>query len=485
MTVSVNAILRHLSLRLWATAFAGTLIGVIVLPWWQGVFGMGGLLLPLAALLVACYWAAGWAMDKIGVAHLRRLVNEAAVWERAGMASEAEAAFQKALTVYDSFWLSPLHRRRRAPWFTARLARFYITQSIRNPYADTMVKGYLLKHPGDADVASTWLEQLLSRKRPSRIDYEVAARIGEALVDDAGIQQLLMQFHLSNARADFHAVQTYRRVWQYRRPLPPELLKPLAKLLVREGWLTHWALRVYVEAFQYDCQEALEGIAGCACWLQQTVENRSDLQAAKAILARFDTEHVSALAHRFKPAPSSGPPAKQTRRPCIQSKGRLDTSRSGVFGAAAHLPAAIHSVVLRAWRAAGQKPAARRAALGVALGLCIVILVAVGRHRVVPDSVESPETETIVPVEQPPEVNDPFTIQVAAYLKGDDAQRFVDQLKQQGLDAFSTEATSANRKWYQVKVSHFRTKDQAMQYGQELKSRGLIDDYYVANFGKK
>lgn len=485
MTASVNAILRHLSLRLWATAFAGTLIGVIVLPWWQGLFGVSGLLLPLAALFVACYWVAGWSMDKIGVAHLRRLVNEAAVWERAGMTAEAEAAFQKALTVYDSFWLSPLHRRRRTPWFTARLARFYITQSIRNPYADTMVKGYLFKHPDDTEVASTWLEQLLSRNHPSRVDFEVAARIGEALVDDVGIQQLLMQFHLANARADFHAVQTYRRVWEYRRPLPQELLKPLAELLARDGWLTHWALRVYMEAFQGNCQEALEGIAGCAYWLQPTVENRSDLAAAKTILERFDKEHVAAMARRFKPASSAGPPARQTRRPAVQYKRQDKATKPEIFGAVAHIPAAIQAAVIRIWRGAGQKPAAWSAAVGVTLGLCIVILVVVGRRMVVPDSVEPPATETVAPVEPPPEVNDPFTIQVAAYLKGDDAQLFVDQLKQHGLDAFWTEATSANRKWYQVKVSHFRTKDLAMQYGQELKSKGLIDDYYVANFGKK
>lgn len=424
-------------------------------------------------------------MDKIGAAYLRRRVNEAAVWERAGMTAEAEAAFQKALTVFDSFWLSPLYRRRRTPWFMARLARFYITQSIRNSYADAMVKGYLLKHPDDADVASTWLEQLLSRKRPSRIDYDVTARIGEALVDDAGIQQLLMEFHLSNARADFHAVQTYRRVWEYRRPLPPELLKPLAELLAREGWLTHWSLRVYMEAFQHDCQEALEGIAGCACWLQPTVENRSDLAAAKTLLARYDAKQVAALARRFKPAPSSGPPAKPTRRPSVPNKRQEGASTSGVLGTIAHIPAAVHAALIRVWRAAGQKPVLRRAAIGIALGLCIGIVVAVGRHAVVPGPVEPPATETAVPVEQPPEVNDPFTIQVAAYLKSDDAQRFVDQLKHHDLDAFWTKATSANRTWYQVKVSHFRTKDQAMQYGQELKSKGLIDDYYVANFGKK
>jgi cell division septation protein DedD len=122
----------------------------------------------------------------------------------------------------------------------------------------------------------------------------------------------------------------------------------------------------------------------------------------------------------------------------------------------------------------------RRAAIGIAIGAVGVVMVVVGRQMI--ETPVEPPDPIVVPVEAPLPVKDPFTIQVAAYLKSDDAQRFVDQLKQHGLDAFWTEATSANRKWYQVKVSHFATKAQAMQYGRELKSKGLIDDYYVANY---
>jgi septal ring-binding cell division protein DamX len=77
---------------------------------------------------------------------------------------------------------------------------------------------------------------------------------------------------------------------------------------------------------------------------------------------------------------------------------------------------------------------------------------------------------------------DPFTIQVAAYLKSEDARRFVDQLTAKGLEAFWTTAASADRTWYQVKVSHFATKEAARSFGLDLKSKGLIDDFYVANY---
>ena len=42
--------------------------------------------------------------------------------------------------------------------------------------------------------------------------------------------------------------------------------------------------------------------------------------------------------------------------------------------------------------------------------------------------------------------------------------------------------TGANRTWYQVKVSHFSTREAAQNYGLDLKSKGLIDDFFVANY---
>jgi hypothetical protein len=475
----MNAALRHLSLRLWITAFAGGLAGVIVLPWWQRLFNLEGILIPVALLLIASFVATGWVLDKIGLIFFQRVVKEAAVWEQAGMTAEAEDAYQRAVGLFDSFWFSPLQRRRRTPWFTARLARFHIGQSLRNSYADALVRGYLLKHPDDADIASAWLEQLLNRKRHTQIDHEAAARIGEALVEDLRIQQLLMEFYLTNGRVDFHAVKTYQRIWRQGQPLPEGLLKPLLGLLLQECWLTHWTLQVYLEALKQGHQEALEGLAGCACWLHPTTENRPDLQAAKIALAEYDAEHVASLARRFKPVQ----PVKAVARPRPSEKrvaGRqLEEKGTPIADKVSRALNAWKDLAVKYGQVMSAVVFTRRAAIGIAIGAVVLVMVVVGR-QMIEAPVEPPEP--VVPVEALPPVTDPFTIQVAAYLKSDDAQRFVDQLKQHGLDAFWTEATSANRKWYQVKVSHFATKDQAMKYGRELKSKGLIDDYYVANY---
>ena len=78
--------------------------------------------------------------------------------------------------------------------------------------------------------------------------------------------------------------------------------------------------------------------------------------------------------------------------------------------------------------------------------------------------------------------NDPFTLQVGAYLNQQDAKRQVRELRKKNLNAYLTEAQSRDRKWYQVRISHFEDRHQAKTYGESLKSKGVISDYYVANY---
>ena len=79
-------------------------------------------------------------------------------------------------------------------------------------------------------------------------------------------------------------------------------------------------------------------------------------------------------------------------------------------------------------------------------------------------------------------ISDPFTLQVAAYLNPQHAKKFVEHLKKQGLDAYWTEAVRGQKRWYQVRLSHFADKKSARDFGEELKSRKIIEDYYVANY---
>jgi cell division septation protein DedD len=82
----------------------------------------------------------------------------------------------------------------------------------------------------------------------------------------------------------------------------------------------------------------------------------------------------------------------------------------------------------------------------------------------------------------PAEVRDPYTLQVAAYLKPEYALKFVDDLKQRGYDAYWIETASGGKTWYQVRIAHFPDPPSARDFGARLKQKGIVEDFYVTNY---
>jgi hypothetical protein len=107
----------------------------------------------------------------------------------------------------------------------------------------------------------------------------------------------------------------------------------------------------------------------------------------------------------------------------------------------------------------------------------VVVVIGAWRYLTPPRTIVSEPERAVVPA-----VTDPFTIQVAAYIRPEEAKRFTERLRKQGLDAFIAVAGTSDRKWYQVKISHFATRAAAREFGEQLKTKGLIDDFYVANY---
>jgi cell division septation protein DedD len=557
----MNAVFRHMAVRLWITALGGGLICMALLPQWQRVLGLSMLYVPVVAVLSGCFLSVGWLMNRLGLSLVRRQVSEAAVWERAGMGAEAQSAFEGAKAVYDSFWLSPHQRRRCADWVAMRLARFNLAQATINRQDHAMVLSYLHAHPEDDAVALAWLEGALRRERHSSEEHEVAARVGQALDDNDRIQRLLLQFYLSDRRADFDAMQTYRRVWRQPGELPEALIRTLAQVLLNDSVINDWALEVYLRGYSLGDPHCLEGIAAGERLLSPNTDNRRDLAAAREILALLDETQRRKLIRPFEleaPAPVKirnhkarhlpvTTPEQQAPAPieikdewedwdveeidaqaalCAKGNKRqgpsllavsANATRRGLMALAISAWHGLGRMLVflkaysvlagRAWRGSRfsvpsvgrvvkansisalkmwrQSVTMRRVCVYAATGAAVLVL-AIAGWRAVGRTPELVATPTPAPSAEatPRPVTDPFTIQVAAYLKSEDAQRFVDRLKQQQIDAFWNKATSANRTWYQVKVSHFATRDDAQKYGEALKSKGLIDDFYVANYSK-
>ncbi len=477
----MNAALRHLAVRFWFTALTGGAAAFLLLPWWQQLLGVDLLIVPSVALMVGCFAGVGWVMNRIGLGFLKRHVNEAAVWERAGMAAESQNAFGKAMATFDSFWISPILRRGKFQWFSGVMARFYMGRHPDRPFSRSLIAAHLRQFPQDASAAEPWLESLLAHERHLPQEHEAVELISLRQGRHQRIQRLIMQFYMVNGRTDFDATQTYRRVWKEQGPLPAETVIDLARLLRNDHVLNPWALKVYLAAHEAGDEDAIEGIAAAVRWLPATEESRPLLKRAEQIMDASDRSLSEGTAlERFRPdAVIAVRPKEKARRSSSAQSRKRPIARDAMARLTARLGFRKKTSQDRAGKWLAAIPL--RQALPFVAGLLIVALVAVAGWRFYDRPAQEVETDPKKIAEEVV-ITDPFTIQVAAYLKSEDAQRLVDQLIQTGLDAFWTQAASANRSWYQVKVSHFATREAAQAYGRDLKSKGLIDDFYVANY---
>ena len=282
-------------------------------------------------------------------------------------------------------------------------------------------------------------------------------------------------------RTDFPALQTYRRVLAFDTQLPSDFRKNLADLFLRERRADEWALAVYLSAVEQSehRSEILKGIAACVGWISLSERNKALLQQAYNYLEGIEPAEIKKMGAGFKPPlPPEGQPEVQPpihKRPSVLQKtgALLQTVYEDV--------AALSGWIYHRMRSVPRSRNARRVFGGIVLagltGAVIVLVINTVGHLV------KTETPVVQKIEKAPEkITDPFTLQVAAYLKPDYARQFVEDLKKQGLDAYWREAISANKKWYQVRISHFADKKSARDFGESLKARGVIEDYYVANF---
>ena len=540
----MNAILRHFAMRLWLAATLGSLLGFLWLPLWQRLFGLQWLWMPATATLALAFMAAGWCMNRAGRFLLQRQIREAGVWERAGMDRQAGAAYDRLSAIFDSFWLSPLARHQNDRLAAGQMVRYHLAQGELTPLGRRILAAYFQRNPRDAAAAERWLEHLLEQEHHSAAEHEAVVRVGDTLVDQAPVQRLVMRFYLASGRTDFSALQTYRRVWRQTPELAPEEIIRLARLLLAESLLNDWALAVYLKAYAAGAPECFEGIQAAVRMMRQDSANQVQLEQARAICAAIGAAPIPVTPVRQfslapttpsidhsrteRPVPIASPPHAEPRMrrrieaeaepaetepvwrfnagppgsasdveeipAVLRPEGSLGVLKKacGLLGRQAAVPAgrALAAIGRRLPLGLHGTPAAfkltfpsagtlRKAAIAAAATAVILVMVIAGWRSWSrqPDTV----AESTV-ASAPPVVTDPFTIQVAAYLRAEDAIRFTERLRNNGLEAYHSVATSKNRKWYQVKVSHFATRSQAREFGEQLKAKGLIEDFYVSNY---
>lgn len=476
--------LKHYGTRLWATLLLGGLLCLWLSPGIQVLVGIDWLLLPVAILMALVFWAVGVGFNRLGVFMAQRQMGEAAVWERAGMVNEAEKAYRHALATLDSYLIRPTERGRRMGALTTRLAHFYSTGGSETLDAEAFIARHLYRHPDDRDMARGWLERMADLVEIDEPQQTLAEQIGEAQVEDDAIQVLIARLFLKAARTDFGALTVYRRVLSHPGSAAQQLAMELARLLLSAGRVDELALSVYLSALDQrpGDGELLKGIAACATWIQASDQNQALLAKARRAVAGIPEERLTAMRAGFHPPVrrfASAPPL-EGRRPVSLHWPDLAALGRRVSTAAGRLRQQSGWMLQKLARTGSSRAFRKALKVGsiVVFGVAVLFLL-VNTAEYLTQSRSTPVAEK---TPQPPPVTDPFTIQVAAYSKGEDALRYVEQLRALGLDAYRTEATGAKRTWFQVRISHFADKAAAKQFGDGLKTKGVIDDYYVANY---
>lgn len=475
----MHALVRHLAARIWATVALGGLLSLWLLPLLQAQLGVQWLVALAAAIGVVCFFVIGRLFHLWGESRVAALIRAAGQFERDGLVTEAQDCYRRAVAVLDSFLMSPRARRKSAPPLALRLARFHVARADEAA-ARSFIPAYLMHQPEDREVAEFWVQRAEQRGGLKEADQELAARIGAAHPENPRIQSSLARFFMFLERADYTALQAYRSVWSHQPP--PAFIRELARLFLRDRRVDEWALEVYLAARSAGFEHGglLEALAACVHFNADSASAREHVAEARKALEGLTEVDIEAFGEEFRPAaPVSVRSRRAAGRHPIRRIRQVAARASAAFAAAG---SAASERMRRQFRAFRGSATARRLA---AFGLLTILLAAVGvfslstlRHLTKPPV--PPASENIQP--PPPEVTDPFTLQVAAYLRPDYAKQYVAELKEKGLEAYWSEAVSGSKKWYQVRISHFATKQAALAMGESLKARGIIDDFYVANY---
>ncbi len=476
---------KHLAVRLWTTLVIGSLLVLVALPPFAGSVGPDWMIVPCLGLFAVAFWFTGMAFAAMGRRRLARLLKEATVWDRAGMTREARQALVRAAGIVDSFLFSPLSRSAPAGRLLATMARFQLAQAAPDPSSDAIIGTYLRHFPRDRAAAVKWLDGVLAGRALTQRSHDIAARIGAAHPDDAGVQRMLAQFYLDERRCDFAALQTYRQLIDAEAPLTDTLLGGIAALFLAQPRTDGLALRVYLDSLERDDRDRrlLPAIAACCRMIAPSPVTLPLLERAQSMLDGIDPSQRDKMAAEFIPELAD----TDEQRPRKRSRVTRRAIGSRVQNTLLQLSHRVFEDIsgwakrLRGLLAVISPRRLKTMLKWAAMGLLVVGVGGLVLNTALHWKATSQKMEP-VPAPVPAPVTDPFTLQVAAYLKETDARRYVAQLKEQELDAYWTRASGAGKTWYQVRISHFKTKADARTVGDELKKRQLIGDYYVANY---
>ncbi len=477
--------LKHTAFKTWTATAVAVPLCLWMLSQWDRTGGLAVPLTVLTVLFTLCYAGSGWLASQLALRMIHPLLHEAGIWERSGDMDKAERTYRKVLSVYDSFLMAPAARRSGIPALVSRMARMYAAQTEKLETADGFLEFYLEIDPTDTEIAQTWLQARAYHEGLTPRQQELASRIGEAHADDMTIQVALARLYLLARQTDFPALQVYRRVMSTSPEKFKDLAVDLSRVFLAEGRSDEWALPVYIEAARQEASwETLRcGLAACLRWVLPSERNTAWLAQARSIIGNPDNDTLVRMSSGFVPPSGSYRMESPAARPTALSGGpNLRNAWDRLKERGTNFTGSIRKGGTAVVHALRRSPRLRRGitwSLTAALGLLVTAFLINTVGYLTPSTPPEPQP-AVLPATTPAPPPMPFTLQVAAYLKPEHAERYLEALRKQSIDVYVVKAHSNEKTWYQVRIAHFPDKAEALAYGSDLKARGLIEDFYVA-----
>jgi hypothetical protein len=483
--------LKNITIRLWISIVSGGLVTLGLLAILGSPLDATFNLIVFTVMIILAFFGCGWIFNRITALRLQDYLLEATAKERTVRIGEAAEAFRKAINLFDSFMASPLFRSRMGRDLAARVARFHIARSQRYPEAERFITSYLWTNPDDVEVSEYWLQHTNLGEKAEPDHLALADRIASAQPRNLTVQVLITETYLSRNRTDYAALQTYKRFLKESTDTPAATVIKLADLFLKEGRADEWALEVFLKANgqKPDHADYLKGLASCLDQVRKTRRNASLLEAAREALDSVDEETIQQWRDEYRRTTQASLPTEPSLTIRIM-KLISKLIRKGFRGLVA--AAKWVTPILSKWgRDLGTswKESERMRHIvkwsAVIVFAAVVIISGISTIIHISETREPPESVSI-PAETPPPAaaSGRYTIQIASYRNRNLAIERTDRMKELGYpDTYWGESRiSDDNIWYYVRVSRFEEKQKAKEFGDNLKSDGIIDDFYVANY---
>ncbi|MBU8848510.1 MAG: SPOR domain-containing protein [Desulfobacterales bacterium] len=416
-------ILRNISVHLWLTTLFTIPLTFYIMPgltrFFPGISPLTTGLVAITGLVVVI----GFLMDMTAKKAVMNLIKEGQAWERSGILNKAEKNYIKALRIYDTFLLWPFSAKKTARQISGAVAKFKLNTSVKNQNFKLGTMVYLKMNPEDEDIARLWLEQLRQSTVVTSFEQEVLSALAEKHYAGKFLSGLMTDIFLGLERKDYIAKKLYQHVLQ----------DPVFK-------------KRYSERIENAIGKTDKTLQQEVSFLLPEKKSGKKIEIGKKI-GSIKNEGVSYLKNAWAFIGS-------VVSFLISSAGRATAYVKKHEKTQFYLKAGFLSIV------------------SIWLGFFIISTMS---HMFKSKAVEKQKVK--IQIQMPK----PFTIQVAAYLNQQHADRYIDVLKKKGIDAIVKKVDGGGKTWFVVRVSEFADKKSATAYGQKLKQQKIIDDFFVNN----